>query len=159
MLGSSDIICSQATFSKGEIDSNRNTWTTRTWSGSTETHQRGAKQGEAERTAELTHNHGLWGAPFITKKGGETSISYRSSFSHALWRREHKRSKTTPLHLSYTLLISSKFFSLMIMSSTSCCWTKKRLPSAKALNTLTSKKEPWRRRTKTARTCSRNNID
>ena len=104
VLGSSDIIYSQANFSKGEIDSNRNTRTTRTWPGSTETQQRGAKQGEAERTAEPTHNHGLRGAPFITKKGGETLISYCKSFSHASWRREHKRSKTTPLHLSYTLL-------------------------------------------------------
>ena len=99
-------------------------------------------RGEAERTAEPTHNHRIWGIPFITKKGGETSISYcSSSFSHAPWRREHKRSKTSLFHLSYTLLISSTFLPSCLRKV--AAGLEKRLLSAKALNTLTSKKEQW----------------
>ena len=141
MLGSSDIICSQATFSNSEIDSNRNTWTTRTWTGSTETHQRRAKQGDVNRTAEPTHNHGIWGITFITKKRGKTSISYCSKFSYAPWRREHKRSKTAPLHLLYTLLINSTFFTLM--SSKCCCWTRREVALNKCIEHSNIKKEWW----------------
>ena len=138
MLGSLDIICSQATFSNGEINRNRNTWTTRTRTWSTETHQWRAKQGEAERTVEPTHNHGIGGIPFITKKGGKMSISHCSSFSHAPWRREHKSSKTVAFHLLYALLINSVFLPSCLQNV--AAGQEERLLSAKALNTLNIKK-------------------